>query len=73
MSKQVVKSYIRDEVETIPPQELEQLQVERLRSGIDRVSRTVPFYREKLREAGITADSIRSLEDLPRLPFGVYR
>jgi phenylacetate-CoA ligase len=48
---------------------MEKLQVERLRAGIDRVSRSVPFYREKLSEAGVTADSIRSLEDLARLPF----
>jgi phenylacetate-CoA ligase len=29
----------------------------------------VPFYKKKLSEAGVTADSIRSLEDLDRLPF----
>lgn len=69
MSTQDVKSYIRDEVETIPPQEMEKLQVERLRAGVERVSKTVPFYREKLSEAGVTADSIRSLDDLARLPF----
>jgi phenylacetate-CoA ligase len=64
-----VKSYIRDEVETIPPQDMEKLQVERLRAGVERVSKTVPFYRAKLSEAGVTADSIRSLDDLARLPF----
>ncbi len=69
MSTQGVKSYIRDEVETIPPRDMERLQVERLRSGVERVSKTVPFYREKLSEAGVTADSIRSLDDLARLPF----
>ncbi len=69
MSTQIVKSYIWDEVETLPPQEMEKLQVERLRAGIDRVSKTVPLYREKLGVAGVTADSIRSLEDLVRLPF----
>jgi phenylacetate-CoA ligase len=68
-TQQVVRSYIWDEVETIPPQDMEKLQVERLRACIDRVSKTVPFYREKLSEAGVTADSIRSLEDLARLPF----
>jgi phenylacetate-CoA ligase len=45
------------------------LQVEQLRAGIDRVSKVVPFYKKKLGEAGVTADSIRSLEDLERLPF----
>ncbi len=69
MSTQGVKSYIRDEVETIPPQDMEKLQVERLRAGVERVSKNVPFYREKLSEAGVTAGSIRSLDDLARLPF----
>ncbi len=69
MTKQDVRSYIWDDVEALPPQEMERLQVERLRAGIDRVSKTVPFYRNTLREAGVTADGIRSLDDLNRFPF----
>jgi phenylacetate-CoA ligase len=69
MSKQNVRSYIWDEVETLPRPEMEKLQVERLRAGIDRVSKTVPFYKKKLSEAGVTVGSIRSLQDLDRLPF----
>jgi phenylacetate-CoA ligase len=64
-----VRSYIWDDVEALPPQEMEKLQLDRLRAGIDRMAKTVPFYSNKLREAGVTADSIRSLEDLDRLPF----
>jgi phenylacetate-coenzyme A ligase PaaK-like adenylate-forming protein len=33
------------------------------------VSKTAPFYEIKLSLAGVTADSIRSLEDLDRLPL----
>ena len=69
MSRQDVRSYIWDEVETLSPREMEKLQMERLRAGIDRMSKTVPFYKKKLSEAGVAADSIRSLEDLERLPF----
>ncbi len=69
MTKQDVRSYIWDDVEALPPQEMKRLQVERLRAGIDRVSKAVPFYRDKLREAGVTADGIRSLDDLNRFPF----
>jgi phenylacetate-CoA ligase len=69
MTKQDVRSYIWDDVEALPPQEMERLQVERLRAGIERVSKAVPFYRDKLREAGVTADGIRSLDDLNRFPF----
>jgi phenylacetate-CoA ligase len=73
MSTQVVRSYIRDEVETIPPQDMKTLQVERLRAGIERLSKAVPFYQEKLRAAGVTANSLRSPEDLARLPFTTKR
>ena len=69
MNKRDVKSYIWDEVEAIPRHEMEKLQLERLRAGVDRLAKTVPFYKNKLSEAGVTADSIRSLEDLERLPF----
>src|SRR5262245_15566514 len=73
MSTQGVRSYIRDEVETISSQDMKTLQVERLRAGIERLSKTMPFYREKLCEAGVTANSIRSREDLARLPFTTKR
>jgi phenylacetate-CoA ligase len=69
MSKPIATSYIRDEVEVVARKEIESLQLERLRAGVDRMSKTVPFYRKSLSEAGVTADSIRSLDDLARLPF----
>lgn len=69
MTMDNVRSYIWDEVETMPPGEMEKLQVERLRAGVDRVSQTVPCYKSKLSEAGVTADNIHSLQDLERMPF----
>src|SRR5262245_57934620 len=73
MSTQVVRSYIRDEVETISPQDMQTLQMERLRAGIERLSTTVPFYQDQLRDAGVTANSIRSRKDLALLPFTTKR
>ncbi len=69
MREQVVTSYILDEAETLSARQLEGLQIQRLRAGIDLISKRVPFYRDKLSEVGVTADSIHSLEDLARLPF----
>jgi phenylacetate-coenzyme A ligase PaaK-like adenylate-forming protein len=63
-----VRSDIRDMVETRPSQDMEPLQVERLRAGLSRLSKRGPFDREKRREMGVTADSIRSRKDLTRLP-----
>ncbi len=56
--------------ETLARDELEALQVQRLRDTVERLSR-VPFYRDGLRAKRVSAASIRSLDDLRRLPFTV--
>ena len=61
MSTSAVKSYIRDEVETIPARDMEKLQVEILRDGMDRVLKRT-LLQGGLSESGVTAKSIRSLE-----------
>lgn len=60
--------YIWDSAETLPQKERERLQLARLRACIARVS-SVPFYAEQLRSGGVTAENLRSLDDLLRLPF----
>ncbi|MBB1073375.1 phenylacetate--CoA ligase [Rhodoferax sp. 4810] len=45
------------------------LQLTRLRALIERVNHQVPFYREALQRAGISADQFKHLEDVRRLPF----
>src|SRR5437773_4871552 len=69
MSTKKVESYIWNQVETMSRLETEKLQVARLRTCVELVSKTVPFYQEKLAQAGVTANSIHSLDDLSRLPF----
>ncbi len=69
MSARTLTPQIRDAAESLPRAEMKKLQLERLRTGIARVSTAVPFYKEKLTATKITAESIHSLEDLPRLPF----
>ena len=63
------ESYIRDKAESLSREELERLQLASLRQGVERLSSSVPFYREKLAGAKLNAESIRSIEDLARLPF----
>jgi len=63
------ESDIRDEVESLPRRDMERLQVERLRAGVERLANVVPFYREKLRGGRGIPERIRSLDDLVRLPF----
>lgn len=57
------------EYETMPREALTAIQLRRLQTAVERVYATVPFYREKFREAGITPSDIKTLDDLRRLPF----
>ncbi len=63
--------YWEPERECMARQDLEQLQLERLQSTLYRVGTRVPFYRKKFEELRLDYDSIRSLDDLRRLPFTV--
>ena len=56
-----------DPVETVSREEMELLQVERLRDQLSRTKQQVPFYRERL--ASIEPSGIQSLADLAKLPF----
>ncbi|WP_419779113.1 phenylacetate--CoA ligase family protein [Maridesulfovibrio sp.] len=55
--------------ETMPREELEQLQLRRLKQLCERVYANVPFYTNKFKEMGIEPKDINSLSDLTRLPF----
>ncbi|MCA1729712.1 MAG: phenylacetate--CoA ligase, partial [Actinobacteria bacterium] len=56
--------------ETMPRQDLEQLQRSRVRSCLERLQASdPPYYRERL--DGIDPEEMRSIEDLERLPFTV--
>ena len=55
--------------ETMPRSDLEALQVRKLKTLIEWTDAQVPFHAKRLRNAGVTADSINSLEDLRRIPF----
>ena len=59
---------IWDSTETLPRPDLQALQLERLRDLVDRVAQ-VPFYRDHFRLHDISRRSIRTLDDVRRLPF----
>ncbi|PLX96954.1 MAG: phenylacetate--CoA ligase [Desulfuromonas sp.] len=58
-----------DEFETLPREAIEALQLKRLKRTLERVYATVPFYRENFRQAGVTPEALKSLDDLRRFPF----
>jgi phenylacetate-CoA ligase len=55
--------------ETMPRDELEALQLWKLKRLVEWTEAQVPYQSKKLHDAGVTADSINSLDDLRRIPF----
>jgi phenylacetate-CoA ligase len=55
--------------ETMPREELEALQLRRLKAMVEKVYYNVPFYQNRFNEMGIRPEQIRSLDDLKYLPF----
>ena len=56
------------EIEKMPREQLRELQVKKLKESIN-VALKSPFYKKKLGDLGITADSIETPEDIRKLPF----
>src|SRR5512145_943079 len=61
--------YWQPDDERMDRKELEQLQLERLESTLNRVYLNVPFYRKKFDEAGFNPDDLKSLDDIRKLPL----
>ncbi|MDQ6687194.1 MAG: phenylacetate--CoA ligase [Actinomycetota bacterium] len=57
------------EIPTLPGDQLEKLQVERLRDTLARARDHVPHYRRAFDAAGVSPVDVRSLSDLARFPF----
>ena len=58
--------------ETLPREEIEKIQLERLQETVNRVYERVPAYRKKMDEAGIKPEDIKSLKDLSKLPLDAW-
>lgn len=61
--------FYNEEFETLPRPALEALQFKRLKSVVERVYTSVPFYRQALDKAGVKPGDITNLTDLQKLPF----
>ena len=55
-------------LETLSREEITALQLQRLRSTVEHCMHS-PFYAERSKQCGVSADSIKSLDDLKRIPF----
>ena len=68
MSDFIFENRIWDTAETLPPDQLRQLQLERLGDSVARVME-VPFYSKLFAENNITPASIKTPDDIRRIPF----
>ncbi len=57
--------------ECMPVEKLQKFQLEKLKETVNWISKKVPFYKNKLKELGVKADNLNSIEDSAKLPFTV--
>ena len=61
--------YFQPEIETMPREQMIELQNTKLVKQVRHVWENVPYYRRKMEEKGLTPEDIRSIDDLHKLPF----
>ena len=60
--------YFEPQIETMSRADIEKLQLERLQETIKQAVKS-PFYGKLYAEKGISADDIKTIEDVRKLPF----
>jgi len=68
MSPAKESEYYAPEIETMPREKLEKLQLERLKWQVKRCYEDSDFYRERFDKIGLKPDDIKSLEDVLKIP-----
>ncbi len=61
--------FFQKDIETLPRQKIEEMQLERLRSLVKYCIDNIPFYRDRLAKAGVTPEKIKSLSDIEYIPY----
>ncbi|MEG2514974.1 MAG: phenylacetate--CoA ligase, partial [Bacteroidaceae bacterium] len=62
------KMYWEEDIETISRENLEKLQLQRLRKTL-RIAANAPYYKKVFAEHGITEETIQTIADIKKLPF----
>ena len=63
------RKYYQEEIETMPLEQLQKLQSEKLVKQVKHVYENLPYYRGLMEKKGVTPDDIHGIEDLYKLPF----
>lgn len=61
--------FFQKDIETMPREQIEKLQVERLRWLVDYCIKNIPFYNDRLTKSGVTAEKIKSIKDIENIPY----
>ena len=61
--------YFNQAVETMPREQLQSLQLEKLRALLSQIAGRNRFYTKKWKDAGVVPGDVQSLSDLSKLPF----
>ena len=64
-----MERYYQKDIECADREQIRAWQSEKLVRQVQHVWNDVPYYREKMKAAGVTPDDIRSVDDLHKLPF----
>ncbi len=64
-----MERYYQKDIECADREQIRAWQSEKLVRQVQHVWNDVPYYREKMKEAGVTPDDIHSVDDLHKLPF----
>ena len=63
--------YYQPDIETMPVEQLRDLQLERMKKTVQHSYDNVAFYQRSFKEAGVEPGDLKTLEDLPKFPFVV--
>jgi len=69
MEKNMEQRYYQPEIETMKLEDMQALQSKRLVAQVKHVYENMPYYREKMEQAGVKPEDIHGIEDLHKLPF----
>ena len=61
--------YYQPEIETMPVEQIQKLQSEKLVKQVKHVYENVPYYRDLMDKKGVKPEDINGIEDLHKLPF----
>ncbi len=64
-----MSKYFHPDIECASPEKLREIQSQRLVETVQHVYEHVPYYRDLMDKKGVTPADIRSVDDLPKLPF----